>query len=109
MSESSPADLAIAFRSFARRRAEALGDADPGVVADLSRSLDGHVADAAAVLGTNLDATSVAAELDRREPSEWDEATLQQVRRHALEAGAVLRQMQARAAQSTGRAGWDDR
>ncbi len=98
MTSSSPDDLAVAFRSFARRRREALGDADPSSVSDLSASLDQHVAGAAAALGTTADPAAVAAELDRRPPDQWDDSVLDEVRRHALEAGGVLREIEARTA-----------
>lgn len=98
MIESSPADLAVAFRSFERRRREALGDADPSLVSDLSSTLQEHIAATAALLGTSPDATSVATELQTRTADAWEESTLDELRSHAVAAGAVLRQIESRAA-----------
>ena len=100
MSSSSPEDLAIAFRSFDRRFREALGDNKAGAVSDLADTLREHVGAAAAALGTSADAASVAGELDRRPADQWDDATLDEVRRHALEAGGVLRKVDERFADS---------
>jgi len=90
MSESSPEDLAVAFRSFARRQREAVDDADPSTVSDLLSEVSGHISDAAALLGVSPDAESIAAELERRRPEEWEEQTLASVRQHATETGRVL-------------------
>ncbi len=98
MSESSPADLAIAFRSFDRRRREAIGDVDPSLVSDLASMLDEHLAAAAGLLGTPADPASIATELQDRNADEWEEHTLDELRSHALAAGAVLRQIESRAA-----------
>jgi hypothetical protein len=94
MSGSTPEDLATAFRSLARRRAEAIGDVDPAVVGGLSEELQRHVDAAAAVLGTSADAQAVASAIAARPADAWDEATLDDLRRHALDAGAVLRRIQ---------------
>lgn len=99
MPSSSPSDLAIAFRSFARRRREAVGDADPASVRDLTVALDQHVSAAAGALGTSEDPAAIATELERRLPEQWEDSVLDVVRRHALEAGAVLRQIEARLAE----------
>jgi hypothetical protein len=94
MSGSTPQDLATTFRSLARRRREAIGDVDPAVVAGLSDELQRHVDAAAAILGTGADADAVAAAIEGRPADAWDGATLDDLRRHALDAGAVLRRIQ---------------
>ena len=94
MSGSTPQDLATTFRSLARRRREALGDVDLAVVAGLSDELQRHVDAAAGILGTSADADAVAAAIDARPADAWDEATLDDLRRHALDAGGVLRRIQ---------------
>ena len=95
MSASTPADLAVTFRSLARRRREAIGDANPAAFADHTGDLQRLVADAATRLGTAADADAVAAAIDSRPPEAWDDATLDQLRRIALEAGASLRRLTA--------------
>jgi hypothetical protein len=95
MSASTPADLAVTFRSLARRQREAIGDADPGAVSGLVGALEGHVAAAAALLHTTPDAEAVARAIEDRPADEWDEATLDALRAEGLAAGGVLRSMQA--------------
>jgi hypothetical protein len=97
MSDSTPADLAVTFRSLARRQREAVGDADPRTLGALLAELQGHVTAAAAALGTTGDAAAVAAAIERRAPKEWDEATLATLRAEALAAGGVLRRVAAAA------------
>lgn len=102
MSESSPSDLAVAFRSFPRRLKEALDATrdDPDAHAAAQRQalvVERHLADAATVLGvsTSGDPTTVAAALADRIGSihadRWDVAQLETLRRHALGIGRELR------------------
>jgi hypothetical protein len=102
MSESSPADLAIAFRSFDRRRSEAIGDADPSTVADLTAEVDEHIRAAASVLGAAPNADAVSSELERRRPETWDDDTLAAVRAHATQAGSAIRAIGERVESSSG-------
>src|SRR3954469_6961210 len=95
MSASTPADLAVTFRSLARRQREAIGDTDPGAVSGLVAELQGHVAAAAAVLHTTPDGDAVAQAIEAVPADEWDEATLVTLRAEGLAAGAVLRSIQA--------------
>jgi len=95
MSKTTPDDLAVTFRSLARRQREALGDADPAAVGGALGELQQHVAAAAGLLGTAPDAHTVAAAIASRDPATWDEPTLDALRRHGLEAGAVLRRIAA--------------
>ena len=108
MSESSPEDLAVAFRSFARRRREAIGDADPSVVADLGSQFDQHLSGAAAALGVPADPEAIAAELERRRSEDWDDQTLTTVRQHATEAGRIVGEMAARRVGADGGGNEDD-
>ena len=95
MSGSTPADLAVTFRSLARREREAVGDTDPATVSTLVAELRSHVAAAGAALGAPGEAEAVATAIERRHPDDWDEATLSILRQEALAAGAVLRQIAA--------------
>ncbi len=94
MSGSTPQDLATTFRSLARRRREAIGDVDPAVVGGLTEELQRHVDAAAGILGTSADAETIATAIETRPADAWDETTLDDLRRHALDAGAVLRRIQ---------------
>jgi hypothetical protein len=97
MSATTPADLAVTFRSLARRQREAIGDADPGALAPLVSELQGHVATTAALLHTSPDPDAVARAIEERPADEWDDATLETLRAEGLAAGAVLRRIQAAA------------
>ena len=95
MSKSTPEDLAVTFRSLARRLREAIGDADPATVGGAVGQLHGHVEASAALLHVPADANVVADTLDARPPDEWDDATLDELRQQALEIGAILRRISA--------------
>jgi hypothetical protein len=97
MSASTPADLAVTFRSLARRQREAMGDADPSAFAGPLAELQGHVATAAAAMHTADTPDAVAQAIDSRPADEWDDATLEVLRAEALAAGAVLRHIAAQA------------
>lgn len=97
MNRSTPADLAVTFRSLARRQREATGDADPSVLGGLVTELQGHITAAAAALGTSGDADTVATAIERRPAGGWDDASLATLREEALAAGDVLRRIAAAA------------
>lgn len=87
MSSSSPADLAITFRSIPRRVREAYGDDQPAGDGDLA----GQLATAAQLLGTIADPSAIGAAIDAIHPDQWDQDTLEQLRAVALDVGAQLR------------------
>jgi hypothetical protein len=87
MSSSSPTDLAITFRSIPRRLREAYGDDEPAGGSDLAAQL----AAAGRLLGTPPDPSTIATAIESRKPEEWDSATLDELRRVALDVGAELR------------------
>jgi len=103
MSNSTPDDLAVAFRSFPRRLREALEESrdDPGKQAatqPLVRRLDDVVGGAAGRLGTsgaNLDerCKAVAERIEAVPADKWDAADLEALREAASEAGRYLRQI----------------
>ncbi len=95
MPDSTPDDLAVAFRSLARRQKEAIGDADPRAFSALTGELQRHIEAAATAIGSAPDGSSVAAAIASRR--EWDDATLASLRQSALDAGAVLRRLAAAA------------
>ena len=100
MSGSSPADLAVAFRSFARRLDEALEPVGGNrrVAADLIGELDAVIAAAASVMRSGQSASAVADALDARPADAWDGDDLDRVRALALDSGRLLRAI-ARAAE----------
>jgi len=95
MASTTPADLATSFRSLGRRRREAIGDADAASVAGDLDDLQRHVDAAASALGAPADADAIAAAIESRRSDDWDEATLDALRGHALDAGAALRRVAA--------------
>jgi hypothetical protein len=99
MSATTPADLAVAFRSLDRRLSEAIGDADPTALRGLVAELQGHLAAAATAMHTSGDGVAVARAIEARPADDWDETTLDTLRAEALAAGAVLRKVAAAAEQ----------
>ena len=97
MTASTPADLAVTFRSLARRRGEAIGDADPAALGDVLADLQRHIERAAGLVGSAPDAAAVAAAIESRPADSWEGATLDALRQEALEAGVTLRRLAAAA------------
>ncbi|MFT3854802.1 MAG: hypothetical protein QM733_19000 [Ilumatobacteraceae bacterium] len=89
MTSSSPADLAVTFRSIPRRLREAYGDDQPASGSDLAAQLGA----AARLLGTAAEPDSIAAAIDARKPGEWDGPTLDDLRQISLDVGAELRRI----------------
>src|SRR5580765_2512873 len=94
MPQSSPADLAVTFRSIARRLREARGDAPESAIAAQEGQIDGHVRAAAGLLHTSADAESVAAAILDRPAEDWSDADLAALRTNALEIGKLLRDIE---------------
>jgi len=95
MDKSTPDDLAVTFRSLARRLREAIGDADPATVGGAIGQLHAHVETAAALLGVPADATAVANAIEARPPEAWNGDTLDELRQRALDVGGILRRISA--------------
>jgi hypothetical protein len=93
MSKSTAADLAIAFRSLTRRRVEAVDAAKDAQVSALLASFDERIAAAAAVVGSAPNPGAIADAIDRRPIDDWDDATLDELRRLATDAGTVVRRI----------------
>jgi hypothetical protein len=101
---SSPADLAIVYRSLARRRREAhssgesaratgkVGNGAPGTA---SGRIDAVLLTAAGLLGCVPDPTAVAEAIEQVRPKDWDESVLDALRAGALELGHALRELAA--------------
>ena len=93
MSKSTPADLAVAFRSLGRREREAVDAAEGAPVGDLLGRLHQTVGQAATLLGAAPDAGAVADAIDARPADAWDVAMLDALREHATAAGTILREV----------------
>lgn len=100
MSETSPADLAVAFRSFPRRVREALSSSDgeevPARAHELAAEVDALVARTASALGT--DAAHLADTIEHRPAAAWSDAELDAVRHAASEGGRLIRAIEDAAA-----------
>src|SRR3954469_7284886 len=101
MTGSSPADLAIAFRSFARRLNQAMNAAegDPDRLAAaraLGPQLEHVISESARALGLEAadvapTSAAVATHIESIHADQWDDATLNRLRDLALRAGRALR------------------
>jgi hypothetical protein len=98
MAGSSPADLAVTFRSIDRRLREALGgeppnDAAAAPVAELARLVTTVAQDLEAPRGGSLQerGDAIAAAIERVPADHWDPAQLERLRSEALDAGRLLR------------------
>jgi hypothetical protein len=93
MTGSSPADLAVTFRSLPRRRREAMADAELSSTRVHDSQLDASVARAATVLGCRQDASAVADAIDATPANAWTSELLDELRAIALQIGATLRSL----------------
>jgi hypothetical protein len=93
MSKSTPADLAVAFRSLTRRRGEAIEAAEGAPVGPLLGELERHVSAAAGLVGSPPTPEGVADAISSRSIDDWDSDTLDELRRLATEAGTVVRRI----------------
>jgi hypothetical protein len=95
MSAASPDDLAIAFRSVSRRLTEAQADAPNEVTASPTAELHGLVEEAARLMGTSNDPTSIATAIDGLPADQWNNETLDRLRTITLDVGRLLRHITA--------------
>ncbi len=98
MAGSSPADLAVTFRSVDRRLREALEGEPPnddaaGPVAELHHLVTTVAQDVGAAGGSSLQehGDAIAAAIERVPADHWDPAQLERLRSAALDAGRLLR------------------
>jgi hypothetical protein len=90
MSDSSPADLAITFRSLTRRLREARGDLGAGVVATQVAAIDRHLARAGHLVRSTSDPAAIADAIEAVPADGWGDE-LSELRTIALELGRELR------------------
>ncbi len=93
MSSTSPSDLAVAFRSLPRRVREAQGEAPSEVVSEPLAALAAAHAAACRLVGITGDHQALAAAIESKRAEEWDEALLDELRRLALDAGHLVRDL----------------
>jgi hypothetical protein len=95
MSNSSPADLAVAFRSLPRRLKEASPEnASTAAIAQAQQAVSGAISAAAGILGSAADAEAVAAAIQARKAREWTDTDLRALQDHAYEAARAIRALQ---------------
>ena len=84
MSDSTPADLAVAFRSFGRRLGDAEGNADDArqvaAIRQARRHLDAGLQQAAKLLGVAASADLIARKIDQTPVDRWSSELLDQLR-----------------------------
>lgn len=93
MSSTSPSDLAVAFRSLPRRVREAQGDAPDELVSEPLTALAAAHAAACRLMGVQGDHHALAMAIEARHAEEWDDALLDELRRLALDAGHLVRDL----------------
>jgi hypothetical protein len=91
MSASSPADLAVTFRSVPRRLREALGDLPPDATAAEQQALQASLTAVADLLRCPADPMAIADAVEHRPADEWSDGELDTVRTAALDIGRQLR------------------
>ena len=93
MSKTTPADLAVAFRSLVRRRDEALNAANGAPVGGPLAELDRVIAAAAGIVGSAPTPADVATAIESRSVEDWDTASLDELRGLATDAGTIVRRI----------------
>jgi len=95
MTKSSPRDLAVAFRSLARRLHDAHNDETPAdVSASATAEVHQAIARAAAVLGSPATAEGVADAIASRRNDQWTDADLTAIQEDADAAARAIRTVQ---------------
>jgi hypothetical protein len=89
-----PQDIAVSFRSFARRFREVVAEADPAAADQLSGSIDALVTDAARHLHCPADSTAVADAVEAIDNDGWTDERLASLHRIAMAIGAQLRDVE---------------
>ena len=94
MNTSSPADLAIAFRSFTRRLEQA-GDDDtsPAAIAVADAAVHEAVVAAATQLGSAATFEGIAAAIDHRHLADWTDRQLTELQAEADAVAKAIREL----------------
>lgn len=97
MTQSTPSDLAIAFRSLPRRLREAsAGDVDQVDIGTATATVEDAINAAASLMNCESTANDVASLIERRPLVEWTAAQLSQLQSYASASGAAIRELQDR-------------
>jgi hypothetical protein len=95
MSKSSPADLAIAFKSLPRRLREAAQEGpSPAEVTAATAAVDAAIAAAASVMRSAPTAEAVSDAIASRHPIDWTDSDLDAVQNHANAAARAIRDLE---------------
>lgn len=95
MSQSTPADIAIALRSLPRRLREASVEADDqDAVKKTAQVVDRAIEDAANLMGCRADVGAIADAINERRIVDWAEDQLQALRSGVTTAGTAIRALQ---------------
>jgi type IV secretory pathway ATPase VirB11/archaellum biosynthesis ATPase len=92
MSKSTPTDLAVSFRSLARRMGQAVSDdTPPDALITAKGEVQGAIGAAASVVGSPATAEDLASAIESRNLREWTEADLDALQTHANDAARAIR------------------
>jgi hypothetical protein len=95
MTTSTPADLAVAFRSLHRRLGQAPSEeTPPDAVTRAGDAVQAAITNAAVQLGSAATAEGVAAAIDHRHLSDWQQSDLDALQREALAAAKAIRDLE---------------
>ena len=95
MSISSPADLAVAFRSLPRRLHQASGPtAPPSAIARTQAEIAASVQSAAELLGCTATSDAVGLAIEQRELNDWVATDIATLQAYAQTAARALRQLE---------------
>lgn len=94
MSTSTPADLAIAFRSLPRRLREAsILDVGPDASTTATSAVESAMSAAARLLGCSASAESIASTIEQRHLDDWKAGDIDSLQDNARAAGTAIRVM----------------
>ncbi|MEO6122383.1 MAG: hypothetical protein ABIR32_01640 [Ilumatobacteraceae bacterium] len=95
MTTSSPADLAVAFRSLPRRLEQAPNDDTPTpAIAAAAAAVHDAIVSAATLLGSAATAESVAVAIEHRHLPDWDDVDLTTLQATAIRAAQAIRDLE---------------
>jgi hypothetical protein len=95
VSRSSPADLAVAFRSVPRRVRDALEGCEDATTWSGHSRIETALREAADLVGATSDPFELADVIDRRRAADWDDRDLVRLETLALQIGALVREAEA--------------
>jgi hypothetical protein len=95
MSRSSPADLAVAFRSVPRRVHDALDGCEDASTWSGHTRIETALREAADLVGATSDPLDLADVIDRRRAADWSDTDLRRLQTLALQLGALVREAEA--------------